>query len=286
MLKSRAGFTLAEVLVALVLTAVLGAAATTTFVSQSRFFDKQDKVSAARGVSRSSLNMVLSEVRMVERSGGVEAAEADSITLNVPYAMGLYCSISAGTTMSLSMLPVDSLTLANAGYSGYAYRTSETTYTYELSGTKPMGGLAPSCTAVGIDVNLVPVVGGVVNIVVNTDPGLKKGTPVLLYQQISYIFRASSSVPGTIALWRRVHHPNLLVPNPFVVEELVAPFAPTAGFGYYVGDVAVAQSSVAAGSLDQITGIELTLDGTSERPESDGSYQVTPYSTSVFFKNR
>jgi hypothetical protein len=111
---------------------------------------------------------------------------------------------------------------------------------------------------------------------------------VLLYQRVSYIFRASSSVPGAIALWRRVHHPPnpILNPNAFVVEELVAPFAPTAGFGYYVGDVAVAQSSVAAGSLNQITGIELTLDGMSERPERDGSYQVTPYSTSVFFKNR
>jgi len=281
MLKSRAGFTLAEVLVALVLTAVLGAAATTTFVSQSRFFDKQDKVGAARGVSRSSLNMVLSEVRMVERSGGVVAAEADSITLNVPYAMGLYCSIFAGT-MSLSMLPVDSLTLANAGYSGYAYRTSETTYTYVSSLTPPMGGLAPSCTGAGV--NLVPGVGGVVNIPLGTT--LKVGTPVLLYQRISYIFRASSSVPGTIALWRRVHAPNLTLPNPFVVEELVAPFAPTAGFEYYVNDVAVAQSSVAFGSLDQITGIELTLDGMSERPESDGSHQVTPYSTSVFFRNR
>jgi prepilin-type N-terminal cleavage/methylation domain-containing protein len=281
MLKSRAGFTLAEVLVALVLTAVLGAAATTTFVSQSRFFDKQDKVGAARGVSRSSLNMVLSEVRMVERSGGVVAAEADSITLNVPYAMGLYCSIFAGT-MSLSMLPVDSLTRANAGYSGYAYRTSETTYTYVPSSALPMGGLAPSCTGAGV--SLVPTVGGVVNIPLGTN--LKVGTPVLLYQRISYIFRASSSVPGAIALWRRVHSPILSLPNPFVVEELVAPFAPTAGFGYYVGDGAVAQSSVAFGSLDQITGIELTLDGTSERPESDGSYQVTPYSTSVFFKNR
>lgn len=275
MLKSRAGFTLAEVLVALVLTAVLGAAATTTFVSQSRFFDKQDKVGAARGVSRSSLNMVLSEVRMVERSGGVEAAEADSITLNVPYAMGLYCSILAGGTMSLSMLPVDSLTVSNAGYSGYAYRTSATTYTYEPRSVLPLGGLASSCTDAGV--NLVPGE-GVVNIPLGTN--LKAGTPVLLYQRVSYIFRASTSVPGAIALWRRVHDSKP------VVEELVAPFAPTAGFGYYVGDVAVAQSSVASGSLDQITGIELTLDGTSERPESDGSYQVTPYSTSVFFKNR
>ena len=278
MLKSRAGFTLAEVLVALVLTAVLGAAATTTFVSQSRFFDKQDKVGAARGVSRSSLNMVLSEVRMVERSGGVVAAEADSITLNVPYAMGLYCSIDAGTTISLSMLPVDSLTLANAGYSGYAYRTSATTYAYETSVAPPVAGLPLSCTGAGV--NLVPTVGRVLNIAVSPNPGLTAGTPVLLYQRVSYIFRASTTVPGTIALWRRVHDTNP------VAEELVAPFAPTAGFGYYVGDVAVAQSSVASGSLDQITGIELTLDGTSERPESDGSYQVTPYSTSVFFKNR
>jgi prepilin-type N-terminal cleavage/methylation domain-containing protein len=286
MLKSRAGFTLAEVLIALVLTAVLGAAATTTFVSQSRFFDKQDKVGAARAVSRSSLNMVLSEVRMVERSGGVEAAEADSITLNVPYAMGLYCSIDAGT-MSLSMLPVDSLTLANAGYTGYAYRTSATTYEYEdRLPPPPSAGAEASCEP---GVTVIPDVGSVLDVPLGT-AGLTAGTPVLLYQRVSYIFRASTSVPGAIALWRRVHNPNaLFLINPVThpeVEELVAPFAPSAGFGYYVGDALVAQSSVIAGSLNQITGIELTLDGTSERPESDGSFQVTPYSTSVYFKNR
>jgi prepilin-type N-terminal cleavage/methylation domain-containing protein len=275
MLKSRAGFTLAEVLVALTLTAVLGAALTGAFVSQSKFFDKQEKVGAARAVTRSSLNMLLSELRMVERTGGVEAAEADSLTINVPYAMGLYCGVS-GTTMHISVLPADSFMLANAGYSGFAYRTSDSTYTYEDRNVPPSDGADSECTGLA---QPVTVLDGVLDIPLG-QAGLKAGTAILLYQQVSYVFRASTSVPGTTALWRRVHH---TLP---VEEELVAPFAPTAGFGYYVGDVVASQPSVAAASLDLVTGIELTLDGLSERPESDGTHQTAPYSTSIFFKNR
>src|SRR5688572_13317886 len=124
-LKSRAGFTLAEVLVALVLTAVIGAAVTGAFVSQAKFFDQQEKVSFARGVSRGALNMMMSELRMIERTGGVPTATVptnSSLTVRVPYAMGIVCDNSS--TLTLLRLPADPSMLAQPGYSGYAWRTS------------------------------------------------------------------------------------------------------------------------------------------------------------------
>src|SRR5690606_29287486 len=91
MLKNRAGFTLAEVLIALTLTAIIGAAVTGVFVSQSRFFDHQEKVGAAREVSRGALNIMMSEMRMLHQDSAIVSATDRRITLRVPYAFGFVC---------------------------------------------------------------------------------------------------------------------------------------------------------------------------------------------------
>jgi prepilin-type N-terminal cleavage/methylation domain-containing protein len=271
MLRSRrAGFTLVEVLIALTLTAVLGAAVTGAFVSQSRFFDRQEKVGAARNVSRSAINIIMSELRMVERSGGVTAATNSAITLRVPYAMGLYCNLNVGT-MRISRLPADSAQLASAVYSGYAFRTSASTYTYVPGTLPPTPGTAGSCTASGVT-ELAG--GGVMNVPLGTP--LTVATPVFLYQLVTYEFKASTMVPGRIGLYRRVVGAE---------EELLAPFDTTAMFRFYESDAAVPQTAV-PGTLSNITGIELVLDGLSERPNGDGTFQRVELSTSVFFRNR
>src|SRR5690606_5682159 len=109
-----------------------------------------------------------------------------------------------------------------AGYSGYAYRTSETSYQYVDRNSVPTAGTNASCTDNGVAV----LPGSRVLNVPLGQSGLKTGRPVLLFQRVSYVFRESTLVPGRIGLWRRVHHTNA------VVEELGAPFAATAGFGY------------------------------------------------------
>src|SRR6185295_10344859 len=77
----RRGFTLVELLVALVLTAVLGGAAVRLFLTQSRFFDLHVKQQSARSVSRSAVNGVLSDLRMAEAPNAVTAASTSSITV-------------------------------------------------------------------------------------------------------------------------------------------------------------------------------------------------------------
>jgi prepilin-type N-terminal cleavage/methylation domain-containing protein len=272
MLKARAGFTLAEVLVALTLTAVIGAIATGAFMSQSQFFDHQEKVGAARNVSRSAINVLTSEMRMVERSGGVVAASNAAITLRVPYALGLYCDAPSAGVARIYRLPADPAMLADAKYAGYAFRTSPSTYTYVTSGGNPTPVPSADCTSAGIATYPNAMV-------TNLPYGVPMltGTPVFLFQEVTYEFKASGEVPGRLGLFR-----NTTGDAP---EELLAPFDGTAQFRFYVNDAATAETAVPA-LLNTITGLEITLDGLSERPGSGGTHQRVPLKTSIFFRNR
>jgi prepilin-type N-terminal cleavage/methylation domain-containing protein len=272
MLRNRAGFTLAEVMVALSLTAVIGAAVTGVFVTQSKFYDRQEKIGFARGVSRGAVNVMMSEMRMLERGGAIAAATNKSVTIRVPYALGLVCGASGG--LHISRLPVDPAVMAENAYSGYAYRTSVGSYTYIEGGTSlPEKVNADVCNTAGITI----VTNGEVLRVSSSAPA-DIGAPAFLYRIVTYEFKNSAAVPGRIGLWRHSHGKN-------VDEELVAPFDTTAKFRFYVNDAAQAQTDV-PGTFNTITGLELILDGVSERPDRDGTFQNVPHRTSVFFKNR
>jgi len=73
----RRGFTLIEILVAMVIVAIIGAAFTKLLASQSRYFDQQTNIRKARSVARNSMNILLSDLRMVQDRGGIESAAAD-----------------------------------------------------------------------------------------------------------------------------------------------------------------------------------------------------------------
>src|SRR5258705_12451688 len=105
--RRRRGFTLIELLVGIVLFAIVGALFTRLITVQGRFFDRQGMRNAARNVSRSSLNRIISDFRMIETSGGVVSASATSLTIRIPYTIGVMCKNIAGGTV-LSLLPVDS----------------------------------------------------------------------------------------------------------------------------------------------------------------------------------
>src|SRR5712671_4062511 len=112
--RTRRGFTLIELMVGVVLFAIVGAAFTKMLTVQGKFFDRQAMGNAARNVSRASLNRVISDFRMIEATGGVVAASSTSLTIRIPFAIGVMCKNANGGTV-LSLLPVDSTTYANAG---------------------------------------------------------------------------------------------------------------------------------------------------------------------------
>jgi hypothetical protein len=161
--------TLAEVMIALVLIGVVGALVTKMLAAQGRFFGRQYGQRSARSVARAPMNLLLSELRMVQDVGGVDAAQADGkrVRLKVPYRFGVACASAGGATVA-SMLPIDSA--VSATYAGWAWRRADGSYA-EVPAADPLGadslrdvtgigGEAP-CTAARIHKPVVSTTDGV-----------------------------------------------------------------------------------------------------------------------------
>jgi len=274
------GFTIIELLVGMVIFAIIGALFTKLLTVQGRFFDKQGMSNAARNVSRGSLNRLVSDFRMVETTGGVLAASPTSLTLRIPFAIGVVCSSNA-TSTAVSFLPVDSVMYDADGFYGFAWRNAVNgTYTYvenpaardKTTGQNACNAVAITTLPEGRAARISPLVAG-----------SSLGTPVFLYRRIRYEFKASTAVPGRIGLYRTTIFPN----GSEQAEELVAPFASTARYRFFVvGDNLNAYDNPPA-TLSDIRGIELHLDGISEvRAAGKTTPESAPFTTAVFFKNR
>ena len=282
--RARRGFTLIELLVALVLFSIVGALFTKLMTVQGRFFDRQGMGNAARNVSRASLNRIVSDFRMIEATGGVVAATSTSLTLRIPFAIGVMCKNANGGTV-LSLLPVDPTTYsqatANNGFYGYAWRNFTTgVYSYVENPASEADGDPAACTSVSI--TMVPN-GRTVLVTPTLPAGGGLGTPVFLYNKIRYDFKVSTAVPGKLGLYRTQIAPG----GNENTEELVAPFANTAGWKFFsVNGGLVAQVNPPA-NLADLRGLELHLDGISENIAAGlVANETAPFTTAVYFKNR
>lgn len=292
-MRRRAGFTLTEMMIAMLIMGIIGAAATRLLVGQSRFFDQQTNVRTARRVSRSAMNLMLSDLRMVQDSGGVTAAAANgkSITVTVPYRYGLLCKVSA-LQNTASMLPIDSATQAMSTYSGFAWRDSTHQGRYVVvtpltptGADKPITSPFPAdCTGSGAgqaNLRTVSTNGRTGEILAFGSPTVVAapvGTPIFFWEQVTYSFAASTLFPGKIGLWRNVQYSTQ------GNEEIMAPFDTSARFKFYAPGEDSSRTSPP--SLDRIRGLDIVLTGQSDRGVSNNpNPTTTKLVTSVFFKN-
>src|ERR1051326_7836060 len=146
---NRRGCTLAELIVGVVVLGVIGAALTRLFLSQSRFYDQEAQLRRARLVSRMAIDTALSDVRMVEATGGAVSATTTHVPLRAPYPIGVVCANTPVQT-TLSVWPVDSTVYAAAGFSGYGWRDSLGTITYVEAGTSVANDNAFPCVAANV----------------------------------------------------------------------------------------------------------------------------------------
>jgi len=272
-MKARPGFTLAETLVALVLVGIIGTALTRLMVNQSGFFNKQGALSDARDVARAATNIVMSDLRMVNPAGGIVALGPDSITVRVPYRMGLVCGHPAGRT-TISWLPADSIVLAEAVPAGYAWQAANGTYNYVEAAVTQTSGSSARCSDAATSITTLS--GGAMTDVAPQVSGAPVATPVFLFQRITYRFANSTMYPGTKGLYRQL--------GSGTPEELAAPFDASSRFRFYVLDADTAQNDVPSPVTD-LRGLELQLVAMN-RMKSAGTAETTPLSTAVFFRNR
>ncbi len=284
---TRRGVTLVELLVAVTIASILGSALMTLMLSMNRFEEQQEGLRSARRVGRGAVNVMLDEMRMVDPEWGIESASATSVTVRVPYALGLTCS-STSTVQTLLLLPADSVALVQPGLSGFAYRSSSGAMTpVTTSLTVAWPGTVPSaCGSAGIQ--SIPAPTSAPNAktrpVTLTGSGftvLTAGTPVMLYRRTRFYFGASaqSGLSGRTALWRDE------LDDASNAQELAGPFDAAAAFRFYNLDATTAQTSAPA--LTNIHGFEFYLPGESDRTGRNRSGpEQADMTTSVFFVNR
>lgn len=285
--------TLAEVLIALVLIGIVGGMFTKMLVAQGRFFNKQYAQRTARSVSRAPMNVLVSELRMVQDNAGVAAAEADGkrVRLKVPYRFGVACGTVTGATVA-TMLPIDSSVAAT--YAGWAWRAADGTYT-ELLANDPLGadslrdvtGMSgeSTCTAKRIHRATITLAGGDTRtggvLELRPSAAVPEVAPVFLWQYVAFEFKASTAIPGAIGLYR-VQADG----TPAAQEtEVMAPFDTSARFRFFVPGRDTSLVEVPA-ALADIRGLDLVLSGAAVNAAPGATAKaVSRVTTAVFFKN-
>jgi prepilin-type N-terminal cleavage/methylation domain-containing protein len=286
-LSNRRGFSLVELLVSMVLIGVIATAMTRMILMQGRFYDKETARRSARSVGRNSMNVILSDLRMVQDTLGVAAIDpaGRSITVRVPYRFGLVCSANGGVTTA-SMLPVDSTASAMSAYGGYAVRGPNGIYSQYLS-----GGVLPTpstdatvCTGdlLGQARITTQSLSGRAGRVVDLAPGTIApiGTPMFFWQQVVYSFAPSTVMPGSgrFGLYRQV--------GGNAPEELMAPFTAAAGFRVYFRGDDTSRTIFTVDDTSRIKGLDIVLTSMSQRiPTGETSPTSSRVVSAVFFKN-
>jgi prepilin-type N-terminal cleavage/methylation domain-containing protein len=289
----RSGFTLNEVLISLVILAIIGSAFTRIITYQTRYFAHQSSLRTARSVARTGTNLLVTDLRAVQDSGGVDSVGLDGkfVRILVPYRFGLVCGTNGNVT-TVSMLPVDSATIAMSVYKGFAWRnatgSSAGRYTYVMPADPtttniPVTSPTPDvCTGSGSgqaqikSVSILTRSSSILDL-----PGSASGAtvaaPVFFFQKVSYSFKWSQAYPKAFGLYRNVEGGS--------DEELFAPFDTLqARFRFYQrGDDT---SRVVPPDKSQIRGLELVLAALSPiRSSKSAGQPMEKVVTSVFFKN-
>ncbi|MEO5825342.1 MAG: prepilin-type N-terminal cleavage/methylation domain-containing protein [Gemmatimonadales bacterium] len=271
----RRGVTLVELLITITVVGLIGTAMVRMLAMNSRATAREDAARDARRVARSALNLLESELRPVEPAGVISPTDNTTLTLREPYAIGLVCSISGGTTIAL--LPSGELpsTLTVDGRAGWAWRNGAGVYQYEATTTLGSGS-ASTCTSA----NIIPMNAYGGRIITTSAPS---GTPTLgaiafLFRQVTYSLRSSTSAPGKIGLFRTVASGN--------PEEIAAPFGATARFRWYMLANPLPQDTLPT-VLADLRGVQFVLPGESRRVvQLTGQVATAPFTTSIFFQNR
>lgn len=261
MMKMKAGgFTLVEMLIAITMTGVLGAAMFSLVMGQARFYGHSSDAIHAQASLRNGLDFLASELRMASPSDLLYAT-ADSVAIRYDIVRGIVCDTTAADEVTVfvydTVPPVDLPAFRGTGYSGpydSAFALGD-----NWTPTTSQTGAAPEadCTALGAP-------GGHPGNFYRRLTGWTgrfgdvpdRGAVVRWYGRLDYRILPATAGVGT-AIWR-------------VNQELVAPFAEAAQFRYVMADASV-QNNVLFTDLPDVREVRIII---AARGEGTNRYGV------------
>jgi prepilin-type N-terminal cleavage/methylation domain-containing protein len=292
----RRGFTIVEIITSLTIIAIIGLAMTKLVLGQTRSFQYDNGARRARAAGRSAMNILITDLRMTQDNGGVSAVDATNnrrIDVRVPTIFGFVCEKNAGNIVA-ALVPTDSFQLASSKYGGYAVRDSVSgNYTYVTASSSDTITAAnvSRCHAAGVDIyaDTTHVAGRLGRVVVMSPspPGITGvGSPMFIWQTVTYEFKTSTIYPGRYGLYRTVRGK---ANSDTTSDELVAPFKSTARFSYYTQNPYATRDvpqTTAPGVLNNIRGFQIFLPAeSSDTMPTRNTPQSANTTTAVFFKN-
>jgi len=284
-MTNRRGLSLVELLIAMTVAGIVGASLIALLLSQGRWSERTTAERDSRAAARGPASILAAELRMVDPSWGVEAATTQSVTIRIPYAMGLMCAPS-GSTYIVQLLPNDAALMDQPGHSGYAIRNNGGLYTwYQVTG-KAASTATTSCTGATPAVEILPGT----TLLALTMPGSPPttpdpGMPVMLARRIRYSY-ANSGTTGLRMLYREVLDAG---GDNSATEEIGGPFtdASAARFTFFTRSSPTVAVATVPSPLTDILGLQVGLPGRAERnPRMATGTVSADLSTAFFFTNR
>lgn len=247
--RTDRGFTLVEVLIAIVVAGVLGASLMGLVLGQQRFYGHSDDAILAQQNTRAALDLMAAELRMASPTDLI-VAQTDSVSVRFDILRGVSCDTL--TADQAIVFVYDSVGSANlpAGFRGTAYSGAyDSTWVYADGFTPSVnstgGTNATYCQARGAPASppasSFRQTSGWTGSFASGPP---RGATIRWYGRLDYWFGPSTSTSGE-AIWRNN-------------QELVTPFEAGARFQYVMDDGSV-QSSVAAGQLANVRQIRVQV---------------------------
>jgi prepilin-type N-terminal cleavage/methylation domain-containing protein len=255
--SGRQGFSLVEALIALALSGVILALASTVFVAQSTFYRNVTERSKLQESVRAATELVAADVRALTE-GSVITATADRLVARIPVVVGVACGslgVDRYTYVALNGDPVTDGDKSGVGVlegnGNWAYYTRAWA---QLYGGSAEAATITSCSGVGVD-----TAGPKSDFVRLTLPGAEGGSamiagrPIMLYAETVIRFANSDLQPGRLALFRGVD-PNLI--------EFATGFSSDSRFEYRANGAW--HAAVTGAQLLEIDAVRVFIEATSE----------------------
>lgn len=197
---TRAGFTLVELLVAIVIGGLVTGSIFQLLGGQGRFVERQSAREEVQQNTRASLDLIGSELRTLPAGDALVRADADSITFRTPRVWGAVCAVTGATTLDVAVPAIAAANYGLTAGTGVVVNvgTSAAPLWTAPVGVTVLGPAASTCNGSALPAGVERR-----SLTLSAQPSSGATTPAVghnlyLYDQVTYRTGTSTSVPG---LW-------------------------------------------------------------------------------------